>query len=267
MAKIDAAAFDITFLETLAQRDTPVHRLDPRAKLLVTAAFVLAVVSADKYAISGLLIFLLYPVAMVGLADLPARYLAGKVLLVMPFALLVGAFNPLLDRQVLVVIGPVEIAGGWISFVSIVLRSLLTVSAALILIATSGFPSICLALERLHVPRMFTIQLLFLYRYLFVLAGEARRMVRARALRSFGRRGLGPQVAASLMGHLLLRTLARARRIHLAMLCRGFDGEIRILRQLRLSGRDAVFVLAWSGLFLLLRLCNVPLLLGGLLAG
>ncbi len=108
------------------------------------------------------------------------------------------------------------------------------------------------------------VQLLLLYRYLFVLTEEAARLVRARALRSFGRRGMGVRVYGSMVGHLLLRTLDRARRIHRAMLARGFDGEIRTLRPLRIGAAEVAFVLGWSAVFLALRWVNLPRLLGSL---
>jgi cobalt/nickel transport system permease protein len=104
------------------------------------------------------------------------------------------------------------------------IRFTLTVSGALVLIASTGFNSVCMAVEKMGAPRSFAVQLLFLYRYIFVLADEASRMVRARALRTFGRGGTGMRVFTSMIGQLLLRTLDRAQRIHLAMRCRGFDG-------------------------------------------
>ena len=73
---------------------------------------------------------------------------------------------------------------GWISFASILLRFTLTVTAALTLIATTSFTGICMALEKMGCPRVFALQLLFLYRYLFVLVDEASRLIRARALRT-----------------------------------------------------------------------------------
>jgi len=87
-------------------------------------------------------------------------------------------------------------------------------------------------------------------------------MVRARALRSFNGRGLGFGTYSSLLGHLLLRTLDRAQRLHLAMLSRGFDGEIRLLRPLHLHARGVGFFLGWSGFFVLLRTYNVSQLSG-----
>jgi cobalt/nickel transport system permease protein len=146
-------------------------------------------------------------------------------------------------------------------------RFTLTVSAALILIASTGLSAVCLALERLGAPTGFVVQLLFLYRYIFVLTDEALRLMRARSLRSFQGRGLGFKVFTYLIGQLLLRTLARAQRIHLAMRSRGFDGTIRLARPLELHFKDAVFFLGWSSLFVLLRCYNIPHLLGHLLTG
>jgi cobalt/nickel transport system permease protein len=107
-------------------------------------------------------------------------------------------------------------------------------------------------------------QLSFTYRYLFVLADEAVRMVRAHALRSPDRPQPALRVAGSLLGLLLLRTLDRARRVHAAMLCRGFDGELRRLERARLRGRDLAFAAIWCGFFALARTYDLPRLLGAL---
>jgi cobalt/nickel transport system permease protein len=267
MAKLDSAFFDIGTLDTLACRDSAIHRLDPRAKVVTTLVFVLVVVSFGRYEISALLPFGLFPLTLILLADLPPGYLLKKLLVAAPFALCIGIFNPFFDRQILLQIGPLELAGGWVSFASILLRFTLTVLAALVLIATTSFTGICMALERLGAPRVFALQLHFLYRYLFVLIDEAQRLARARALRSFGGRGQGMKVFGQMIGQLLLRTLDRAQRLHLAMLCRGFDGESRRLRPLRIGRPEIVFTLGWSAAFVFFRLYNLPQLLGRILTG
>lgn len=264
MSRIESATLSLGTLDTLAYRDSWVHRLDPRIKLLTTLIFVVTVASFDKYSVSGLLPFFIFPLVLILGSRLPARFLLNKLLLVAPFAVLIGIFNPLIDQETLLQIGSWNISGGWVSFLSILLRFALTISAALILIATCSFPGICIALEKLGAPRIFTVQLLLLYRYLFVLIEEAIRLVRARALRSFNGRGLGIKVFGQLIGQLLLRTLDRAQRIHLAMLCRGFDGNIRTLKTLSIGYREVVFLLGWGGLFIFLRCINLPQLLGRL---
>jgi cobalt/nickel transport system permease protein len=267
MTKIGSHFFDIGYMDTLASGDSPLHRLDPRAKLITTLAFIVTVVSFDKYALSALIPFFIFPIVQISVGGLPPGYLLRKILLVSPFAVLIGIFNPLMDREILFQIGSINVSGGWLSFFSILTRFLLTVTAALILIATTGFNAVCMALARLGVPRPFVVQLMFLYRYLFVLTDEAARMVRAISLRSFNSSGMGFKTFVSMMGHLLLRTMDRAQRIHMAMLCRGFDGHIRIIRSMEIGCKEIVFAISWSVLFVILRFYNMPKMLGVLVTG
>jgi cobalt/nickel transport system permease protein len=254
-------------LDRLARLDTPVHRVDPRAKVITTAVFIVCVVSHGKYDLLGLLPFAVFPVVMATEGGLPLGFLGKLLLIASPFALIMGAFNPLFDQEVVASIGSADITGGWISYASIILRFLLTVAAALVLTATTSFTGVCLALEKLKVPDVLVTQLLLLFRYIFVLGDEAGRMAQARRLRSFGRRGMGWRVYGQMLGQLLLRTFARAQRIYLAMKCRGFDGRIRMTRRLCFRRADLAFTLAWSAAFLLFRLVNVPLALGRLFTG
>jgi cobalt/nickel transport system permease protein len=120
------------------------------------------------------------------------------------------------------------------------------------------------ALGRLGVPSVFTAQLAFLYRYAFVLGGEASRMATARRLRG-GRNAAALAEYGPLVGHLLLRAFGRAQRIHQAMRARGFDGEVRDPRPLAWTRRDTAFVVLWCAFFLLARAVDLPTALGGAL--
>lgn len=267
MSSVATGLSTLSRLDRLARQDTAVHRVDPRAKVLSTAVFIVCVVSFDRYEVLGLVPFALFPVVLAAQGDIPFGFLGRLLLAVSPFALLVGAFNPLLDRELVTVAGGLEIAGGWVSYASILARFLLTAGAALVLTATTGFAGVCLALERFRVPDVLVTQLLLLYRYVFVLGDEALRMARARSLRAAGRRGSGMRVYAQMLGQLLLRTFARAQRVYQAMTCRGFDGRVRIARQLRLRASDVVFVGGWSATFVLFRLVEVTTLIGDLVTG
>ncbi len=266
MASIDGALLDFKRLDRLATGDTPIHHLDPRAKVLATLVFIVTVVSFGKYEVTALVPFFLFPVVMIALGNLPVSYIIKKIALLCPFALVVGMFNPIFDREVLVQIGSLGITGGWISFASIVMRSILTVGAAIVLVGVTGFPGVCLALERIGMPRVFAVQLLFLYRYIFVLTDEGSRMERARKLRAFGKK-MEPGIFSSLVGHLLLRTWQRAERIHMAMLARGFTGEFHTRQNMRFGGKEMLFLFGWSTLFIIMRFLNLSQLVGSLVTG
>lgn len=262
MARIDTAIADVDALDRLASLDTPVHRLDARAKIAATAMFLVTVVSFHKYEIAEMLPLFLYISALSALGQVPLRVLARYLLIASPFALLVGIFNPLMDRETALQWGPLAVSGGSVSFLSILLRFLLTASAALLLLACTGYVSVCAALGRLGAPRLLIMQFLMLYRFIFILSDEAARMVRAHGLRS--RLGRKPtlRVWASLSGQLFLRAYDRGLRVHAAMLARGFDGTLRSLRAFRWTWADSFFILGCGVFFLLVRFGQVARRLG-----
>jgi cobalt/nickel transport system permease protein len=267
MRSIDGAVLDLKRLDLLATGDSAIHRLDARAKVLTTLVFIVTVVSFNRYEFTALFPFFIYPVVMSSLANLPGGFIVRKIIMVIPFAIAVGMMNPIFDRQPMVQLGPLAITGGWLSCASIILRTVLTVGAAFILVAVTGFLPVCQALERLGTPKPFTVQLLFLYRYIFVLTEEGARASRARELRSCGRKGLGLASFGPLIGHLLIRTWLRAERIHMAMLARGFTGEFHSCQVSAFGWRELLLVAGWSALFVVLRMENGAHWLGRLVTG
>lgn len=257
---------DIGRTDALARRDTPVHRRDPRAMVLTTAAFAVVVVSFPATAVSALLPLAAFPIAVAGAGAVPADFLLRRMLIAAPFAVMVGLFNPLIDRQVAVTVAGVPISGGWLSFVSILLRFALTVAAALVLVATTGIHRVCAGLERLGLPRVLAVQVLFLYRYLFVVSDEGLRMARAVALRS-GPHRPRPRTVGALLGSLLLRSVERAQRVYQAMAARGFDGTVRTLRRGRWGRWDTAFVASWMSFFALARAFDLARIVGAALLG
>lgn len=245
-------------LDDLAARDTPAARLDPRAKVLATLAYVTVVASFGRQDLLRLAPLALFPLALAALGDVPLRALLLRLAVTSPLVLAVAAFEPFLDRSPALRVGGVVITAGAVGFGTVLAKFALSLSAALLLVATTGFDAVCAALRRLGAPRALVTQLLLTYRYLFLLSAEAGRSVRAHALRSPDRPRPTLRVAATLLGQLLIRALARAERIHAAMRCRGFDGEVRLSRPWRLSSRDALFVGLTAALLVVSRGLDVP---------
>lgn len=256
---------NLRHLERLAGGTSPLHRLDPRAKIVTTFVFIICVASLGRYELAALIPFSLFPFVLAASGGLPARSLLVQIAPALPFVLLVGIFNPLLDREIQAVIGPLQISGGWLSYVSLVLRTFLTVGAALILISLTGLPALCNGLQQLRLPRVFILQLLFLYRYLFVLSEEAVRLARAREQRSFCGNGRGISTFVPLAGHLLLRSWERAERIYQAMLSRGFNQEMPFRASSGFNAADLRFLAGWSLLLILIRLGDPAHRLGDLI--
>ena len=197
---------------------------DRRALTIALLAYLVTMLSLPATLLGDLLIMGCWVVVCGAMARVGMGVIVRRLLPVLPFIVLVGIFNPILDRVPLAIVEGVTITRGWVTFVAIILRGIFAVAAVTVVIEAVGFPSICNALRRLRVPKLFTEQLLFLHRYLFVIVDEAESMRQARLARSGGKRGLRLKVWGTLIGSLMIRTIDRAERIYGAMLARGYRG-------------------------------------------
>jgi len=248
--------FELDAVERNARGTHPLHRIDPRAKILVTALYLAALLSVPPARLSEQLLYCAYPILLAPLGGLRYGTLLRRSLLVLPFAASIGVFNLFYDREAAFRIGSLVVTAGWAAFLSILLRGVLSAQALLLLISSTGGLRLCRSLQRLGLPALFTTQLLLVYRYLHVLVAEALAMQRARDARSFGRRSYPLKVWATLVGQLLLRTFGRAERIGRAMCARGFTGHIPAdpFDRPNWHARDTLFLSLWSAALLLLRL-------------
>lgn len=261
MGSIDKALLTLNEVERTSSRSTSsVSRLDARAKLTVTIAYLLAVLSFPLDNLGGIIIFALYPLIGCTMADVSYGRVFKLSLYTLPFIAFIGIFNPIIDQKPLLHIGAVSVSEGWIQFLSIIVRGLLSVQATLLLIFSSGFIALCRGMKGLGIPSVFATQLFLLYRYIFVLLQEARSMQMARTARGYGRTSYGLKFWAVFVGQLLLRTADRAERLHRAMISRGFNGMFPLSHPLRWGWKDTLYVMAWIGLFIAGRVFDIPLL-------
>jgi len=251
-------------LEQLAAGDSGVHRLHPMAKLLTTAAYVVIVISFPSVNVSGLTPFLFYPVVLMALSGTPYRPLLGRLAAALPFSLAGGFSNLLLVRTTAFYVGNIAVSHGAVSCASILLKTVLTVMAVLLLIATTSFVEIGGQLARLRMPKIFCLQLIMCYRYISVLLGEAVSMLTAYTLRTRDQQYIQMKDMGSFLGQLLFRSFDRAERVYQAMKCRGFQGVYRGKTQSGPGRGDVVYTVLLTAVMLTLRFFNLSRFFGGL---
>jgi len=249
---LDYKAFER--MDDLGRLDSPLHRLDARAKLITTVLFLAVLSSFGPYELAALIPFSIYPVALAIKGNLPVRFLVRKVVVASPVVLFLGGFNVMFDQQPVVLFGSFSVTGGVLSFGSILVRFILTVSSVLVLVASSGIYRLCAGAGQLGLPRILVVQILFLYRYFFVIGEEGGRMVRSAAMRSNAGNSIQFRTYGALLGHLLLRSIDRAHRVYRSMKSRGFDGQIRLLPSAEMGWKEWCFIVGWGGYFLVARL-------------
>lgn len=248
----------VHFLDPYCAGDSPVHRMDPRVKLALAVALILTAALTPVGAWPVYVLLLSLVLAVVVLAELGVGYVLNRASLALPFVLAAlpllftvdgpPAFTWHIGRWAVQISGP-----GLERFLSIALKSWISVQAAIVLASTTTFPHLLVAMRAARVPRLLVAVFGLMWRYLFVFADEALRLLRARAARSStadrpGLRAGGSliwrgRVAGGMAGSLFLRAFERSDRIYMAMLSRGYDGEIRTMPLPSLSSGQMLVLL------------------------
>ena len=251
-------------MDRLAVKSSPVHRLSPLSKLIVTIVYIAVTVSFSKYQLSALFMMVLYPVVMFSLSGISVWTCFYKLRIVLPLILAVGIFNPIFDREPMLELWGVTISSGVISMITLMVKGVFCLMASFLLIATTPVDSICAALRKLHMPSMLVTLFLLTYRYAGLMTEEAAVMSDAYALRAPGQRGIHISAWGSFLGQMLLRSMSRAEDLYASMQLRGFDGSVPYAAKAPFGLKDAIYLILCITVFALLRFVDVASLIGGL---
>jgi cobalt/nickel transport system permease protein len=248
-------------LDRYQKRESLIHDLDPRVKVMVTVLFIISNVLLPDRAWPAFLLAWCFVLLITYLARLNPGFVIKRSFVALPFALAAVTVLFTLPGQPLFVLplGAWKLTvtdAGLGRFTTILVRSWLSVQMAILLTAVTCFPDLMHALRHLRVPQPIVSIISFMYRYLFVLADEATRLLRAREARSArlatgggGSIAWRARVVGHMAGQLFLRSYERSDRVYQAMLARGYHGHLLTMnphlmrRQDWLAGAAAVATL------------------------
>jgi len=244
-----------TFLERYVQGASPIHRLDARAKLLATLAFVLATSLMPPCAWHALALLGALALAAIAVSRISLLEALKRSSLVLPFAGMVAVSLPftragesLWSAHLL----------GWTltltdqglrAFASLLVKAWLSVWVSGLLVATTPFTELLAGMRGLYIPNILVTLIGFTYRYLFVLVDEAMRLQTARDARSVGSGGSlfwRAKVLGAMVGSLFIRSYERSERIYQAMVSRGYDGQVLTMARPYWRARDLWATIAWG---------------------
>lgn len=266
----------IHFLDPYRSGSSPIHRLDARVKFVLTLAFILtaAMLPVGVWPVYILLFSL--ALSIVILSELGVGYVYKRSALALPFVL---AALPLVFTLPGSPLWTTTVYGWTLSvsqagverFASIAFKSWLSVQMAIVMAASTPFPDLLVAMRAIHIPRLLVAIFGLMWRYLFVFADETLRLIRARAARSGqaeradlkagGSLAWRARVAGGMAGNLFMRAFDRSDHIYMAMLARGYDGEVRSMPMSAIQPMG--WVVLGAGLLLLVSLLGLAILLTG----
>lgn len=250
MNRISHAIQEIGRMESYASQERWLTSLHVLAKLLVTVAYLVTVLSVDKYDLTGLVGMILYPLVVLLLSELPIGQTIKRTRYILPIVILMGIANPWLDTVPVTQIGNVTVTGGMLSYITLIGKGMLTVLSAYLFIMTTTIDSLCEALRQLHFPDMLVNVIWLMFRYLHVLLEETEKLTQAYALRAPGQKGIHIKVWGSLVGQLLLRSIDRAQEVYQSMELRGYgSGKLEQKERKHFQIRDWLWLAVWLLVF------------------
>jgi len=228
-------------IDRYAGLSSPLHRWEPRAKLVAILCLIFSVVLIPnlKMAFVGLAIALL----LVFISRIPfgfvLKHLAWVSMFIFPlFVIILFTYH---QGDEIARFYFLTVTSGGIEYASLIaVRALAAVILIFPMIGTMRFDAAMKALERLKVPNKLVQMIMFTYRYIFVLIEEVQRMFRVLTSRGFSR-GMNIYTMTTmgkLIGVLFIRSYGRAERVYNAMVSRGYEGNLRTLVESKMHKTD-----------------------------
>lgn len=244
------------FAEEIAKTQGLLQGLDPRVK--VVGLLLLVVATATARSLMVIIALFALAVLLAVLSHMPIRHLATRIWLGVLFftgaialpAIFITPGDPIFA---LPLVHWSITAQGVKSALYLLTRVETTTTFSVLLVLCTPWIHVLKALRVLRVPVVFVVILGITHRYIFVLLQTAADMFEARQARLVGKLDGAEQrrLAAASVGVLLGKSLQLSSDVYLAMLARGYRGEVYLLDDFKLQQHDWWALVAFVGVALM----------------
>ena len=263
LAGITSAIEQAVFTERHARSEGWLQRVDPRAKLGMFLAAILA--ASFTTSVAALVVLYAWLVAAAVASRIPLDFFVRRVWAGIPlFAGIVvipAIFMVQGPRLFELPLGPITIAPsipGLEGAVLFVTRVGVSVSVAILLVMTTPWADLLKSLRAVRTPQVFVLILSMTYRYIFLFLHTVNGIFLARKSRIVARTSGTEQRRwiSGTIGNLMSRSFKMSNEVYTAMLARGFGGEMRSYNAFAMRPAD------WLALSGTVALAGVLLVLG-----
>lgn len=263
----------LTDIERESYKNSPIHRLDPRIKLLFALAIIIYVVSLPRIHeknLARLLAIEIYLILLVLVAGLDLKYFILRILAILPFGLAIALIQPFLRPSFIENYTPypldlpfgLSITYQGLAFGSTLLaKFLVCITAIILLSSTTRLRDMVSAADRIGIPREFTLLLSMMVRYLFLFWAVLKRIRVAQETRLFNiwnrdvpRKWILKQIGHSISA-IFVRSYEQGEKTYISMLCRGYgSGHDKAYYKAKIRNQDIFFLLLSVGCILYIHL-------------
>jgi cobalt/nickel transport system permease protein len=253
--------FEEAFIsEGFSRRKGFLQSLDPRVKLLsiMTAIFATSLIKDLKL----LVLIYIFTLLLAYLSKINVLFFIKRVWLFIPiFAgiiiipMIFNIFFPGDPLIRLAYLGPTAHVGSltlpesvYITRQGVYAASIFTmrvatcVSAVVLLFLTTPQQILYKSLRTVGVPKIYVFTLEMTKRYIFLLMDLVREMHFAKKARTIKAGGIFDEQkwVGGRIGYTLIRSMDISEKVHMAMISRGFNGDVKVMQEFRMHKRDYI---------------------------
>ncbi|ABK13893.1 cobalt ECF transporter T component CbiQ [Methanothrix thermoacetophila] len=246
--------------EEISSRRGLLQSLDPRIKLISMLSLIFAISMTKNLEIIAL--FYLMTLIFAYLSSISIVFFVKRVWLFIPIFTGVIAIPmtlniflpgdvliPLVDLGQRAHIGPFAMpesiyitSQGTRAAVLFTIRVAACVSAVVLLFLTTPQRALFKSLRSIGVPKVYVLTLEMANRYIFLFMEMVRDLYIAKRSRTIKSRGtLAEQRwVGGRIGYMLIKALDMSEKVHMAMISRGFSGDVKLSYEFAMRGRDYI---------------------------
>ncbi len=250
----------ISEIDRYASLSSPIHRWDPRFRIVSIFTLIFSVVLL--YNLQLVVIGMIFAIILTCISKIPLSFVLSRMKLVFIFVIpffIIIPFTIIGTGVEIASFGGITLSYRGIEYAlfaaMIVIKALAAVMLIFPMIGTSRMDITIKALEGLHLPNKLVQMFAFTYRYIFVLDDEFMRTDRALAARGFKKRGnmYTLTTISKAIAMLFVKSYERADRVFYAMRSKGYAGTVATLHEFHARRQDWVNTVIVVGFAVLLQ--------------
>ncbi|ADP77596.1 cobalt ABC transporter, inner membrane subunit CbiQ [Methanothermus fervidus DSM 2088] len=257
---------DIIFIEKDAKKNSPIHNLDPRVKLIIFIFLVVYAVHTQSFYV--LIALELYLFLLIFISKLDFITFLKRLLLVLPFGGFIAIFQIFIRPGHILLSLPLGIHitfEGLVYGTFLLLKLITCVTSVLMLSSTTPLQDLVEAGKRLHLPPLFMMLISITVRYLFYFYEKFVTITNAQKSRCFSiwnknlpyllrLRKIGETIAI-----VFLKAYEQGEKVYLSMLSRGYNEESisNYHTHVKLKMSDYIFIISNVALVLFLEIVSL----------
>lgn len=241
---------ELTQQELLSSKDSILHNVDSRIKLIVLVMIILFAVTSSNYIV--FIVLEIYLLLLIYISHIPVKDALMRVLLILPFGFFIAIFQPFIQPGDVLYTLPfgLKITLQGILFAELLLaRLVISITSIVLFSYITPMKDIAEAFRRLHMPNEFAMIFSLFVRFIFLFYDELQSIRQAQASRCFSLSNKTPYTwKLKQVGYLFLmmflKAYERGEKVYESMASRGYNTNSKIYYSKEGLSRNSILYLA-----------------------